>query len=69
MKECELFLLIDEDGDYVIATDMDDLDSSNLANGATRLVRVILNVPLPTATVVTATIPAESGAAAIVAVA
>jgi hypothetical protein len=45
MVEIEVWVKVDEEGDWSVAKDRDDLDSTGEL--ATRLVRVTLKVPLP----------------------
>jgi hypothetical protein len=65
--EIEIFVMIDQDGDYVIAKDADDLGSRyeeeihSSPPNATRVFALKLTVPMPKATVVTATLPDTDG--------
>jgi hypothetical protein len=62
MHEIEFYVLVDENGDFVIHKEPSELDMGELAIGATRLIRVVLNVPTPVETIVVATLPVESNA-------
>ena len=63
MKEFDCYLMIDENGDYVVCADESDLaekydeEISGAADLARRIVKVTLSVPLPRTTVLTATLP------------
>lgn len=47
--ECELYLMIDENGKYTVATDVDDLDPGNHDDAKMmKIVKVIVSVTLPT---------------------
>lgn len=60
MVEVELWVKVDEDGDYSVAKDRDDLDDTGEL--ATRLVRVKLRVPLPKAVELEAEVGGEQAA-------
>lgn len=61
--EIEFSILIDQDGDFVIAKDVDELgdlyenDISSTAPSRSRTLTFKLTVPLPRATEITATVP------------
>lgn len=64
MCEVEVFVIVDECDNYVCHSDSEKcLDAANDAGlvACRRLIRVKLNVPLPCAMEVEATLPAESG--------
>jgi hypothetical protein len=56
MQECEIFLAVDAEGTYIVNADESELDFGELS-GAVRIVRIVLNVPLPTTTTVKAALP------------
>ena len=62
-REIEIFVFIDQDGDFVVDTDPDNIGSryvdeiSDAVPNATRTFHLKLTLPLPKATVVSATIP------------
>lgn len=61
MKEVEVWVIVDADGEYGVGFDEDtaaDDYSNNGSSSIRRVVRVTLNVPLPTVTEVEATLPA-----------
>lgn len=66
MIEVQVWILVDSDGDYVIATDQDDVhtkyveDVSEESSLPKRLVCVTLQVPAPQMVHVKATLPEES---------
>lgn len=57
MKTCEIFLMIDEFGNYTINEDEYELDPGNLDGSRTRVVRILVDVPLPVVTTVRAVVP------------
>lgn len=57
LVEVELWVLVDEDGDWSVAKDRDELDTPT--GLATRVVRVKLNVPRPKPVELEATIAEE----------
>ena len=65
IKEVEMFLMIDENGDYVIATeegnlgDAYDEDIDGGSDTARRIICVKLKVPLPQIVTLVASVPAE----------
>lgn len=65
--ECEIFLYVDQDGDFVVAKDVDELPdkySDEVTSSIPANVRVFsfkLVVPLPKVTEVKATIPDTDG--------
>lgn len=61
MKEIEVWVIVDADGEYGVGVDEETAGESYSDNGssnARRVIRVVLNVPLPTVTEVEATLPA-----------
>lgn len=61
MKEIEVWVIVDADGEYGVGVDEEtagDSYSDNGSSNARRVIRVVLNVPLPTVTEVEATLPA-----------
>jgi hypothetical protein len=67
MIEVEVFILVDSDGAYIVKEDQSELDPGELAEGPTRLIRVVLTVPVPKVTTVTATLAVEPDDVTIVA--
>lgn len=67
MKECEIFLLVDEDGTYIAHEDhdalMERIEDNDIQPGR-RIVRILVNVPLPTMLEAAATIEEEAEATA-----
>lgn len=68
--EVEVWILVDESGDYVVRKDGEELDEAyaediGCTNIALRRVCVKLTVPLPTPVVVTVTIPDEPNGAVV----
>lgn len=66
-KEIEFYIMIDQDGDFVVDSDADNLGqryedelTSTPPNGS-RVFHLKLTVPLPKPTVVSATIPDTDG--------
>ena len=66
IHEIEVFILIDENGDYAINKDQTELQSSyvedigeNFGELATRIIAVKLKVPSPTIITVEAVLPAQ----------
>lgn len=61
--EVEVFVLVDADGDYRTGHDeesVNELFNSDLnSDGARRMVKVVLQVPKPTAVVLRGEVPAE----------
>ncbi len=62
-KACdvEIFVAVDESGDHIVASDRDDLDLSSLGD-STRIVRVVLTVPLPVLVTLKGVVPPEGEA-------
>lgn len=61
MKELEVWVVVDANGEYGVGFDEDTASDDYSNNGSSsnrRVIRVTLNVPLPTVTEVTATLPA-----------
>ncbi len=65
--ECEIFLYVDQDGDFVVAKDVDELAdkySDEITSEVPANVRIFalkLTVPLPTVTAVSAALPDTDG--------
>jgi phosphoenolpyruvate carboxylase len=64
--ECEVWVLVDESGDYVCAKQSDDLsqlyeDEMGEVELGRRYVKLTVRVPLPTPIEITADVPAEEG--------
>jgi hypothetical protein len=63
MKEFDVYLMIDENGDYVVCADESDLaekyddEIGGGADLARRIVKVMLTIPVPKTLVLTATLP------------
>lgn len=70
-KRIEVWVCVDEGGDYACGNDrdgaLDDYVDAIDGTGPTRLIRVLLDVPLPTPVTLTGAVPAE-GAATLTAV-
>ncbi len=72
MQECEVFLMVDADGNYVVGSDTDQLaerysdDIGNDDATPRRIVKLVVNVPLPKVSTcaVNVTIPDELPATA-----
>lgn len=68
MAECDLWLMVDESGEYVVANeegDLADLYDEKVGEGAgmaRRIVHVVVNVPLPATVILRGTAPAEGEA-------
>ena len=60
MIEVELWVLVDEDGEYEVSKDADDLQAG--AGLASRMVKVTVRVPTPKAVELVAMVGAESAA-------
>jgi hypothetical protein len=72
MHEIECFVLIDENGDYAIATEQsclmeayNDNIGGDLRELASRIIAVKLTVPTPTVITVAATLPAQNDKATV----
>lgn len=67
--QVEVWILVDESGDYALAKDEDSLSESYENDiqpvadaGATRRIKVLLTVPMPEAVTLTGVVPAEGEA-------
>lgn len=60
MVKCEMWLQVDEDGDWSVGPELGDLD---VPVGASRLVKVTVNVPTPKTVELEATVAAEPSVA------
>lgn len=70
MQEIEIFVIVDENGDYAIHKERSEVEQAYCddigdAEAAKRLIVVKLNVPLPKPIEVTATVPAEPSTATV----
>lgn len=74
MKEVEVWVMVDEEGNYVATTSSDELSEAydshedSDANLGSRVIKITLKVPLPTPIEITATVLADSNLAACVVV-
>jgi hypothetical protein len=63
MAECEVWVLIDENGDYSVGKDQEqaqeDYDGNINAPGAKRMVKLTIKIPLPVPVEVTVNVPEE----------
>ena len=57
LVECEVWLMVDENGDYKIALEADDTELQADPGLATRVVKVVVKVPVPRAVEVAVTVP------------
>jgi hypothetical protein len=68
MAEVEVWVIVDADGDYRVGIDADgaaeayDGDIGHDATRPTRLVKVVLTVPLPVVPVLTGVVPTDGEA-------
>jgi hypothetical protein len=63
---CEVFVIVDEDGDYSVGADQDSASEhyvDNYGGDVRRVVRIVLEVPLPTIIELTGTVPPEGTSA------
>lgn len=70
MAEVEVWVVVDANGDYEVGPCQDSAhthyrDNVGEIDGPTRMVRVVLSVPLPTAVEVRAELPAEPDGVAV----
>ncbi len=74
MNEIEIWVVVDENGDYAISKDRDDLhdayesDINGNTDLARRVIRVRLNMPLPKPLEISGTVPSESEAGVVLTV-
>ncbi|AMV29267.1 hypothetical protein VT84_33035 [Gemmata sp. SH-PL17] len=61
MVEVEVWVLVDEQGEYVVSKDAGDLQAD--VGLASRMVKITVNVPMPKAVELVATVAEEPGAA------